>query len=121
MIIKKTLTFIFLLSAIFVTVATSALRNLSHNGSYHIRSECVNPPVENHITVAAGEITSPGGVTLANFGLPGSVLSRDEFSGDVNGKLRSCAYEYVNDDEEEHVISCYEDNVYICSVYLKGE
>ncbi len=121
MIIKQILAILLLLSVVFVTLATSALRNLSHNGSYYIRSECVSPPVENHITVAAGEITSPGGVTLANFGLPGSVLSRDEFSGTVNGKLRSCAYEYVNDDEEEHVISCYEDNVYICSAYLKGQ
>lgn len=121
MIFKKTSSLLFLFFTGAVSLATSGLTASNSSGSYFIHSECVMPLVEMYITIENGSVTSPVMADLSQFGLPGATLDRGGMTGLVGGMTRTCSYDYSNDEVNEQVISCYEDNVYLCSVFLKAQ
>ncbi|MDZ4659983.1 MAG: hypothetical protein SGJ18_00045 [Pseudomonadota bacterium] len=121
MIFKKILSLLFFIFAAVVSLATSGLNSSSSSGSYFIHSECISPLVEMYITVENEVVTSPVMADLSQFGLPGRELNRGGMTGSIGGAIRSCSYEYSNEELNEHVISCFEDNVYLCSVLLKAQ
>lgn len=120
MIFKKFLTLGFFVFSAAVSLATSGLNASSSSGGYFIHSECVSPLVEMNITLENGIVTSPVMADLSQFGLPGTAFSRNGMVGDFAGETRSCFYEFSNEETNEHVISCFEDNVFLCPVYLKS-
>ncbi len=121
MITKRILTLLVLGGTAVVSLATSGLTSGATSGSYFIHSECVSPAVEMYLTIENGIVTSPVMADLSQFGLPGVELNRSGMTGNVGGAIRACTYDYTNDEVNEQVISCYEDNVYLCSVFLKAE
>lgn len=118
---KNVLTIMFFLFTAFVSLATSGLNSSASNGSFFIHSDCVSPSVEMNITLENGIVTAPVMADLSQFGLPGNEFNRTGIVGSYLGVTRSCFYEYINEEINEHVISCFEENVFLCSVYLKAQ
>jgi hypothetical protein len=107
-----------LLATSWSILATSRAGGLQP-GQYVIKSDCTPTVSEAIVQISMGRISEPAGQSFTDYGLPSTTLNLTETStGVIEGVNRSCVKTAGDDQGSEWVFSCYDDDEFVCSVYL---
>jgi hypothetical protein len=116
------------LGAIFVYLlmfavlsATSILLPPAPTGTFLFSTDCTSPYSETEVGLSSGVITSPGGSTFSDFGLPvGTFYGEGVYTGTISGQTRTCDRLIGSDrDSDEWAYSCKYQGTVVCTVLIQ--
>ena len=117
---KNIFSFFWLLITTWAVLATSMPVESLNSGTYRVKSDCVVPVLELVVTVDAGQVTAPGGVSYTDFGFPQpTVVVGETNEGPVGLVTRSCRDTYGDKNEKVYVFSCFDNGAFSCTILIR--